>query len=245
MTRKEFIKTSVLSSGALLLPLKIGARSLHESIHPIELIGKGEPKLYGDGYLLRRKANDAFLKMKAAALKANIKIQVVSSYRNYAHQNRIWERKYKRFTAEGLNPINAIKKIVEYSTIPGTSRHHWGTDIDIVDAAVKQPKRLLNATNFHDNGPFCNLKEWLDEYSEAFGFYLVYTDNGNRKGFKYEPWHLSYKPLSYKYLEEYRKLDIFKMLRKEQLLGSLHFTDDFIKSYISDNILDINPDLLA
>ena len=27
--------------------------------------------------------------------------------------------------------IDAINEIIRFSTIPGTSRHHWGTDIDI------------------------------------------------------------------------------------------------------------------
>jgi len=209
-----------------------------------ELIGKGSPRLFGDGFSLRKEAYEAFLKMKKSALKSGIKIKVVSSYRNYAHQNRIWERKYKQFTSNGMTPMEAIKKIVEYSTIPGTSRHHWGTDLDIVDGSVKQPKSLLVASHFHNNGPFCKLKEWLDEHSETYNFHLVYTDNGNRKGFKYEPWHLSYKPLSFEYLKEYKKLDTLNMLKEEKLLGSEHFTEDFIKSYISDNILDINPKLL-
>jgi len=209
-----------------------------------ELIGKGSPELLGEGFSLRKEAYDSFAKMKKKAADSGIKIKVVSSYRNYDHQNRIWERKYRKFTSEGLSPIQAIQKIVEYSTIPGTSRHHWGTDLDIVDGTVSQPKSLLVAEHFHNNGPFCKLKEWLDEHSESFGFYLVYTDNGNRNGFKYEPWHLSYKPLSFDYLKAYKELDIFKMLQEEKLLGSEYFTDDFIRSYISDNILDINPKLL-
>lgn len=216
----------------------------HTMLPPEELIGKGDPKLFGDGYSLRKEAHESFLKMKAAAAEAGIKLKVVSSYRSYAHQNRIWERKYKQFTSDGMSPIDAIKKIVEYSTIPGTSRHHWGTDIDIVDGAVQQPKNLLVADHFHDNGPFCKLKEWFDAHSESFDFFLVYTLNGNRKGFKYEPWHLSYRPLSLDYLKEYKKLDTFKMLQDAKLLGSEFFTDDFIKTYISDNILDINPKLL-
>ena len=86
----------------------------------MELIGKGNPTMYGKGFSMRKEAYDAFIKMREAAAKEGISIHVVSSYRNYAHQNRIWERKYKRFTKQGLSPINAIKKIITYSTIPGT-----------------------------------------------------------------------------------------------------------------------------
>jgi len=243
MKRVDFIKLSTTFGISTLFPSLLSFNRI--VILPYEeLIGKGNPQLHGDSHLLRKEAHQSFLKMKAEAAKSGIKIKVVSSYRNYSHQNRIWERKYKKFTSSGLTPINAIKKIVEYSTIPGTSRHHWGTDLDIVDGNVKQPKNLLVADHFHNNGPFCKLKEWLDAHSEIFGFYLVYTDNGNRKGFKYEPWHLSYKPLSFQYLKEYKQLDTLKMLQEEKLLGSEYFTDDFMKSYISDNILDINPKLL-
>ncbi|MBT8303062.1 MAG: M15 family metallopeptidase [Bacteroidia bacterium] len=236
-------KISIIIGSVIIIPILL-SYNIKRTISYDELIGKGNPELFGEGYSLREEAKKAFLKMKSAAAESGIDIKVVSSYRNYAHQNRIWERKYRKFTKDGMSPIDAIKKIVEYSTIPGTSRHHWGTDIDIVDDAVKQPKNLLAADHFHDDGPFCKLKEWLDEHSETYGFYLVYTDNANRNGFKYEPWHLSYKALSIDYLAEYKKLDLLEMLQKEQLLGSEYFTKEFLESYISDNILDINPALL-
>jgi len=236
-------KISIIIGSVIIIPFLL-SQGIKRTISKEELIGKGNPELFGEGYSLREEANEAFLKMKSAAAEAGIDIKVVSSYRNYAHQNRIWERKFKRFTEDGMVPIDAIKKIVEYSTIPGTSRHHWGTDIDIVDGSVKQPKNLLVADHFHNDGPFCKLKEWLDEHSESYGFYLVYTDNANRKGFKYEPWHLSYKALSFDYLVDYKQLDLLKMLEKEQLLASEYFTKEFLESYITDNILDINPALL-
>jgi len=242
MKRRDFIKNSALITAAIItLPSFTIAQTI---ISQEELIGKGNPILFGEGYKLRQEAHDAFLKMKTAAAKDDIKIYVVSSYRNYAHQKRIWTRKYKRFTTNGLSPEKAIKKIIEYSTIPGTSRHHWGTDIDIVDANPPQPSSLLNPEHFHNNGPFCKLKEWLDIHANTYGFYLVYTDNANRKGFKYEPWHLSYKPLSKDYLTAYKKIDVSSLLKKDKLLGSNHFTEAFINQYTTENILDINPELL-
>ena len=209
-----------------------------------ELMGKGTPKLFGNGYKLRETAHLAFLKLKADALKDGIKIQVVSSYRNFDHQKRIWERKYNRYINQGLTPQQSIKKIIEYSTIPGTSRHHWGTDLDIVDANVKQPNSLLNPKHFNTLGPFCKLKEWMDINAEHYGFYLVYTERKDRKGFKYEPWHYTYKPLSGAYLKQYKALDIKTILKNDKLEGSNAFTEQFINNYISENILDINPELL-
>jgi len=209
-----------------------------------ELIGKGNPELFGEGYKLRKEAYFAFKKMQAKALKSNIKIGAVSSYRSFAHQKRIWERKFKSNQAKGLLATENIKKIIEYSTIPGTSRHHWGTDIDIYQTNVKQPKGLLLENNFHNNGAFCKLKEWMDLYAKDFGFYLVYTDLPKRKGFKYEPWHYTYKPLSSKYLKDYKQLNVVKILQTDKLLGSDYFSEEFINQYTKENILDINPELL-
>jgi len=211
----------------------------------LELIGKGKPTVFGNGFSLRKEAFDAFVKMSAAAAKDGIEIHPVSSYRNYAHQNRIWERKYKRFTKQGLSPIKAIEKIITYSTIPGTSRHHWATDIDIIDKSASYSGDVLVPKKFHGDGPFCKLREWLEKNANTFGFYIVYTDKVDRKGFKYEPWHYSYAPLSIPMLQEYRKLNVKEMLQAEKLMGSEHFSENFINSYIKENILDINPMLLG
>ena len=207
------------------------------------LIGKGDITFFGEGYQLQNEANEAFLEMRKAALTDGIDKEVVSSYRSYEHQKRIWTRKYKRFIAEGLSPKKTIRKIIEYSTIPGTSRHHWGTDVDIIDANAHRPQSVLQATHFEHGGVFVNLKKWMDAHANEFGFYLVYTNDENRKGFKYEPWHYSYKPISKKMLEQYQKIDIQKLLKKDELLGSDFFTDEFISDYINQNILDINPEL--
>lgn len=241
MLRRDFIKVNSLGILSTLLP-SFPLSQLEFSKE--DLMGKSDPLFFGKGYKLRKEAYEAFSEMSAEAAKSGFKIKVVSSYRNYAHQNRIWERKYKKFTAEGLMPIEAIKKIIEYSTIPGTSRHHWGTDIDIVDGNAPQPKGLLLEKNFEGDGPFCKFKEWLDEHANSFGFYLVYTDKKDRKGFKYEPWHYSYASLSIPMLKAYQKLNISEELKKSNLLGSTHFTPEFIDQYIKENVLDINPKLL-
>ncbi|WP_416444220.1 M15 family metallopeptidase [Leeuwenhoekiella sp. A16] len=244
MKRRTFITTTAIATtAATLLP---GLSFSQNMISEAELIGKGNPDLIEkEGYRLRPEAAKAFDKMKAAAAKENIDIQVVSSYRDYNHQNRIWERKYRAYTNKGLSPEDAIAKIIEYSTIPGTSRHHWGTDLDIIDANGKTSGDVLVPSKFHGNGPFCKLKEWLDKHANEFDFYLVYTDLPLRQGFNYEPWHFSYKPLSQNYLEQYKKLDIKEVLQEQQLLGSKAFTPEFITLYRQNNVLDINPDLLS
>lgn len=244
MNRRNFSKLSALGLLATSLPLGASTDILL-SLPEQELLGKGSPNLTKTStYRLRPEAAVAFEKMKIAASKKGIKFKVVSSYRDYDHQNRIWERKYKRFRESGLDPTSTIEKIIEYSTIPGTSRHHWGTDIDIVDAVPNVAGDVLVPSKFHGSGPFCTFKEWMDDNANEFGFYLVYTDTYDRKGFKYEPWHYSFKGLSLDYLKEYQKLDIKKELQTQKLMGSEYFTDTFIDRYLTENVMDINPKLL-
>ena len=244
MKRRQFIKTTLASGLALSIVPQLAFQTNSNLISYEELIGKGNPNLYGEGFQLRKEAHDAFLRLKTEALKSDISIQVVSSYRDYNHQNGIWERKYNRNINRGLTPQDSINKIIAYSTIPGTSRHHWATDIDIIDANAAQPSSVLQPRHFENNGCYRKLKLWMDANANAFGFYLVYTNVSNRKGFKYEPWHYSYKPLSSTYLSQYKNLNIKDILANEKLLGITYFSDEFISNYLNNNILDINPELL-
>ena len=233
MNRNHFLKTAFLSGLALTyIPLS-SFHLIQEKYNKNQLIGKENSAIIGDTYTskMHKEAKVAFEKMKVAALKDGINIEVVSAYRSFQKQKSIFENKYKRFTQEGLTPIEAVEKIIEYSTIPGTSRHHWGTDIDIIDANYPKPKSVLKEGNFYDNGPYCKLKEWMDRHSEFYGFYEVYTKNPKRKGFKYEPWHFSYAPVSIPMLEAYQKLDIKSILKEEEILGHECFTEEFIVKY--------------
>ncbi|RDK84642.1 M15 family metallopeptidase [Marinirhabdus gelatinilytica] len=248
MKRKEFIQQSLVATLGLTLIPSLGFSSeIIQTFTRSQLIGKGNPDIVGGSYTskMHKDAKEAFKKMKAAAAEAGISIEVVSAYRSFQRQKEIFEGKYNRFTKQGLSPTQAIEKIIEYSTIPGTSRHHWGTDIDIIDGgASPRPKSVLQPELFHGKGPFCKLKEWLDKNAKSFGFFEVYTDNANRKGFKYEPWHFSYAPVSVPMLQEYRKLDVKQILLEEKIKGANHFSDAFIEKYRTENILDINPKLL-
>jgi len=242
MNRRVFVKQLGLLGIALGSIPNMFAQN--ETIPVAELIGKGDPKFYGNDFELRYEAYNAFNEMQSDALKDDIQIKVVSSYRSFDRQKSIWTRKYKKYTDQGLSATKSIQKIIEYSTIPGTSRHHWGTDMDIVDGKYMNTPNLLSAKNFEKDAPFYKMKQWLNEHAESYGFYEVYTDNPERRGFKYEPWHFSYKPLARKYLEAYQNIDIAQLLKSEALIGSEYFTNEFIAKYIEEQILDINPELL-
>ena len=206
------------------------------------LQGIKNPDLIGDTIKLEKNTYYAFKKMKKAAKKDGIKLKIVSAHRGYDRQKFIWNKKFKKFTSEySLNPVQAINEIIKYSTIPGTSRHHWGTEIDIIDENYSEEKNVLMSSKFQKDGIFYNIKHWLNLNSEKFGFYITYNDNPKRKGFKHEPWHFSYAPISKKMLSLFLKSDLKKLIQKNKIKGSEYFTEEFIEKYKSEYILDINP----
>ncbi|WP_167964383.1 M15 family metallopeptidase [Saonia flava] len=244
MKRRSFIhKSSFFGMALTTMPHSIWPTQEEYTVE--ELMGKAEIKLHGEGINLRKEAHDAFLEMKKAAYSDGIDLKIVSSFRDFYRQESIWERKYNQYTeSDNMDPLDAIDKIIEYSTIPGTSRHHWGTDIDIIDGYRKTTGDVLVPEKFEEEGPFVAFKKWMDENSRKYGFYLVYTNEPKRKGFKYEPWHYSYAPISIPMLAAYRSKNILQLIQKEEFSGKEHFTAGFIRSYIRNNILDINPELL-
>ena len=112
----------------------------------MELLGKVIPEFYNEKIPLIKKAGKAFMNMQKEALKEGIKIEIVSGFRSYNRQKEIWNRKFKLNKMNGLKPKQNLLKIIEYSTLPGTSRHHWGTDNDVVEAN-KIMVHMLNSEN--------------------------------------------------------------------------------------------------
>lgn len=205
------------------------------------LLGKKEIAPSGEDYTLLSEAAEAFRKMKSAAKKDSIDLKIVSSFRSYAAQKKIWNRKYQSFTREGLTGPEAIAKIIKYSTLPGTSRHHWGTDIDIIEGSKKIEGDVLLEDRFHQ-GSFQKLHRWLLQNAHYYGYELVYTNDSLRKGFLYEPWHYSYVPLSKKFLKTYREKELIHSIPQDStLLGKEFISAKFILEYYRENVLGINP----
>lgn len=188
----------------------------------------------------------ALKKMQEAALTDGIKIEVASGYRSFQRQREIWNGKYQKYAAQGLKPDAIFNKIVEYSTVPGTSRHHWGTDVDLIDGNANYSGAVLVTDKYHGDGPFCKLKDWMDANSSRFGFELVYTLNANRTGFEYEPWHYSYAPISRKYFVNYlTEVDFLNFLRSQKIMGMDQISDQRLQLYYKEHIQGINPELIS
>ncbi|WP_282043327.1 M15 family metallopeptidase [Winogradskyella flava] len=153
---------------------------------------KVSPEFSTKEIYLNSQVYKAFLQMVDSANKDGIELKILSGTRNFNEQKAIWERKWKRY--KDLKPIDRALKILEYSSMPSSSRHHWGTDMDL---------NSLNNSYFNSGKGFMAY-EWLKTHANAFGFYQVYTDKENgRTGYSLEKWHWSYLPLANQYLEFY------------------------------------------
>lgn len=206
------------------------------------LLGKESPSEEKYNHLIPE-VWQAYKEMEAAAKADGIALKIVSGYRSYAAQKRIWNKKYKRFIKEGLSPLEAIQKIITYSTLPGTSRHHWGTDIDLVDASPVVKGDVLLDSLFL-KGPYQKIHKWMTIHSTSFGFHLVYTQDSLRPGFYYEPWHFSYSPKAFSFLHTYLQRNLIDQITKDTtLLGHQYIGEAFKKEYLEKNILGINPKL--
>ena len=211
-----------------------------QHIDPLLVLGKTIPPLVGN---MQEEVYKAYEQMRKAAASEGIDMKVVSAHRSYHRQREIWNAKYSTLISQGIKAEDAIQEIITYSTLPGTSRHHWGTDIDIIDNANPQSGDVLLTEKFYNNGPSSSLRSWMNQKAADYGFLEVYTDHPNRKGFSHEPWHYTYHSLSKAYLEVLTNHAISEIAKDEQLLGREFLDAEFFTSYTAEHLLDINPAL--
>lgn len=245
MTRREF-NTSLAYFSSLSLFSTFNIFSASQYLENQHLLGLEKPFLCGIDYKLLPEVFDAFEEMRLAAEKDGLRLWCTSGYRSFNAQKHIWNDKYKKIKLE--NPTyskqDVINYVVEYSSIPGSSRHHWGTDLDIVDAFGYHNENPLSQKNFEQGGDYQYLAHWLKEYAAKFGFYKVYTQESERSGFKFEPWHYSYKKLSVDFLHQYLEINILKINELNTCFGSDIFDETFINLYNEKFMKGINKELL-
>lgn len=154
--------------------------------------------------------------LAGAARAAGFELAIASGYRNYQRQLQIWNEKAAGLRAvlddngevldwRGCDDWQKAQAILRFSALPGASRHHWGTDIDVYDRAVLPEGYQLQLTAEEADGLFGGLHSWLDERiaaGTAFGFFRPYRED--RGGVAPERWHLSYAPLASRYQRQLR-----------------------------------------
>ncbi len=171
-----------------------------------------------------------FLTLRAAAAADGIDLVAFSSFRDFDRQLAIWNGKFRgerpmqdRFgqplDVASLSPAQRVEAILWWSALPGASRHHWGTDFDVLDASAMTPGYQLQVipSEYREGGPFHRLTNWLDRHMHAFGFYRPYTTD--RGGVSPEPWHLSYAPVAAQALAQLRLEGLRAVLESSEIEG--------------------------
>ena len=199
-----------------------------------ELLGKINPAVHTDfslvpseycsrsGIYLRSEVLDEFLVLRQLAEDEGIELIVVSGTRSFNHQKAIWDRKWARSKYMGWEKIEKARDILTYSSMPGTYRHHWGTDLDL--------NSLENS--YFESGEGKKIYDFMDRCGEEHGFKQVYTSkDGGRTGYEEEKWHWSYMPVSSLMLEQYNELVSITDIRGfdgSEVADSINVIGDFV-----------------
>ena len=177
-------------------------------LNDLELTGRTRSHIVQlDGYALHHQVVHAYTALREAARFAGFDLYALSSFRDFPTQLSIWNKKMRgekpAYDSDGveLNPSSLseeqlIHSILRWSALPGASRHHWGTEIDVIDKAVlpENYRVKLLPDEYGHNGIFEQLNLWLEQNLHNFGFFRPYASD--KGGVCTEPWHVSYAPIS-------------------------------------------------
>ncbi len=178
-------------------------------LSPALLTGQdaGPMQLVEHNQQLHQAVIPAYRQMQQAAAQQGIAIRLVSGWRSFERQAAIWQAKcegrrpvfdrwQRLLKIEHYQGLAKLEAIMLYSALPGASRHHWGSDLDIYDAAAvsNDYQVQLQQSEYSAGGPFYRLSQWLTQHAAQYGFFLPYREF--QGGVAAEPWHLSYQPLA-------------------------------------------------
>jgi LAS superfamily LD-carboxypeptidase LdcB len=202
-------------------------------VTPAELTGRARghvEELDSPRCVLHTQVRIPFLNLRAAAAAAGFDLVPQSSYRDFDRQLKIWNAKFngeapvndlsgRPIEAIALSPAKRIDAILLWSALPGASRHHWGTDLDLIDRAAIQPgyRVQLLAAEYAPSGPFGPLSAWLEANAARFGFFRPYR--GVLSGVQPEAWHFSFAPLAEPARRALRVEELRNALRDAPLAG--------------------------
>lgn len=199
-----------------------------------------------DGYIVDKLILEDYNKLKESLAKFGFALRIESAYRPFERQLSIWNRKasgeLKLLSAEGLpmerptDEEELMYAILTWSALPGASRHHLGTDLDVVDGNACPAGYEVELTPAECDGMFRSFHEKLTELmgaGESFGFQRVFVPGRGR--IQPEMWHIAHLPTSRKYLESFSLKGLRILYEK---------TDIACKSALLDNLESLAYDYI-
>ncbi|WP_341675929.1 M15 family metallopeptidase [Niveibacterium sp. SC-1] len=206
------------------------------SLSPEELTGRAHTHVRefvtpgGKRFFAHPQAGTAFLSLCEEAARAGILLEPVAAFRDFGAQARIWSDKWNGrrplYDAQGgvreyaaLDETERVAAILEWSALPGASRHHWGSEFDVIDAsALPENYRLrLMPDEYAKGGVFEHLGEWLPQHISSRGFFRPYDEE--RGGLHPEPWHLSFAAVAVPALAQFSATLLAEALADADLPG--------------------------
>lgn len=125
------------------------------------------------GIKLNKEAYDNFIKMANDAKNNNLNLRIISAYRSYEYQEKLYNNYLKYDTKEVVDT---------YSARPGYSEHQTGLVIDIDN--IKKNYNYFHLTEEYS---------WMQNNAYKYGFILRYPRGKEMiTGYKYESWHYRY-----------------------------------------------------
>ena len=199
-----------------------------------------------DGYVVDKQILEDYNKLKGLLSKFGFALRIESAYRPFERQLSIWNRKasgeLKLLSAEGLpmerpdDDEELMYAILTWSALPGASRHHLGTDLDVVDGNACPAGYEVELTPAECDGMFRPFHEKLTELmgaGESFGFQRIFVPGRGR--ILPEKWHIAHLPTSRKYLESFSLKKLRALYEK---------TDIACKSALLDNLESLAYDYI-
>ena len=111
-------------------------------------------------------------------------VYVISGFRTYNYQKNNFERQVNSYLSAGYSRSEAERLAAEWVAVPGTSEHHLGYAVDIIDTQIWD---LVEEQETLEG------QQWMMENCWKYGFILRYPKNTkDETGINYEPWHYRY-----------------------------------------------------
>lgn len=202
-----------------------------------------------NGYYVDKEVLPFYNKLKESLSVSGFELRLESGYRPFERQLSIWNRKASgelRLLDSDGNPMERptdeeqlMFAILTWSALPGASRHHLGSDLDVVDGNACPEGYEVQLTPAECNGMFAPFHKKLTELmdaGEAFGFSRVFVPG--RGNIQPEQWHIAHLPTSRKRLENFSLAELRSIYErtdiacKSALLDNLdRLADDYIYPY--------------
>jgi LAS superfamily LD-carboxypeptidase LdcB len=185
------------------------------------------------GIQMHRHVISPIQQLMVDAKKAGFELRIASGFRDFKRQRLIWNRKCRGelpvldrqgqpLDVSSMTALEKVTAILHWSALPGGSRHHWGTDCDIYDAAAipADYALALHPDEYNKGGLFAPMMNWLTDYFQqplSPAFYRPYDQcHKVTDGVAPEPWHLSYRPVALHYEKKMKAVLLRQYLQQLQ-----------------------------